>query len=538
MKEIDHFIALVRARLNRHRCLQTLIWSIAIGAGLLLVVALSYIVRGYAVPDYWYLIAALGTLAGAAAAAFLRRSDMDESSRFADEFFDLKDSVTSARSFEKADRHGGLYELQTDSTVKKLSGLSPESIPWQWPRRLLTAAGLLVLASALTAFKAPSDRVKQKLELEATTLARSEEVSEKLEELVEELEKSLDEDERAVVDPEKLKRWVEDLEKTKDQKEAMRQLAELERKIRKEAAMEAQKRDEQLLAQAARELEKAEETKELGRKLKQQKFREAAKDLKKLKPEKQKTLSQQKKELARLKSTAQRMAAAAKAARQKNSRNLRKKAKPGELDQMITELDKSVRQFQKNLEEAELMEGQLGEIEPGKLEECEECRGAIGAKLDKLGKKFAQLEARKKSQKKLLALSKKIGQCQSYLGKKQCESPFASPGGKKPGTGTVESRRDERDELVDNGQTTALKGIQGDGPALSKVEEAEDGTGVSSRRAESREREVQRQFESFVQREDVPEDLKHGVKEYFKTIQRISEDGEGSGDPAAGEGSE
>ena len=529
MKEIDDFIAQVRARLSRHQSLRILIWSLTIGAAALLVIALSYIFRGYAVPAFWYPLAIVGTLAAAGITAALRRPDMDKSSRFADDFFGLKDSVTSARSFEKSDQHGGLYELQSASTVRKISDLSPDAIPWQWPRRLLVAAGVLVFASALTAFKSPSDKVRQKLELEATTLARSTEVEEELKELIEELEKSLDEDEREIIDPEKLKKWVEELEKTKDQKEAMRQLAELERKIRKEAAMEEQKRDEQLLAQAARELEKSEETKELGKKLKQQKFRDAAKALKKMKPQKQNKLSQQKKNLARLKAAAQRMAAAAKAGKQRNMKNKNRKTRPqnGKLGDMMAKLDKSVREFDGALQQAELIERQDGKIDTSKLDKY---RTAVDGNLDQLGKKLGQLDARKKSRLKLLALSKKIGQAQSYLGKSKFASPFAAPGGKKPGKGTIESRRAARDELVDNGQTTSLEGIKGEGPALSKIEAAEDGTGVSNRKAEAREIVVQRQFESFVEREDVPEDLKQGVKEYFKAIQNISEDPEPEGE--------
>jgi len=521
MKEIDQFVSQVRSRINRHRALNALLWSLAIGAGLLLLVALTYIVRGYSVPTFWYPLAIIGTLAGAVVATFARRADMEETSRFTDDFFELKDSVTSTRSFEKADRHGGLYELQAAATMKKVEPLSPETIRWQWPRRVVAAAGILAVASALTAFKSPSQRVLEKLEIEATTLDRSLEVKEELKELIEELDKSLEDDERPLVNPDKLKKWVEELEETKDRKEAMRQLAELERKIRKEVAMEEQKRDEQLLAQAARELEKAQETKELAKNLKQQKYREAGKDLKKMEPQKQKTLSQEKKDLARLKAASQRMAAAAKAAdakRKKKKPQLKKKQKKmeaGELGEMMGELDDSVREFEKMLELEE------GEFEPGEIDEA---RGKIAKGLGKLDKKFGKLAARKKSQKKLLALSKKVGQCQSYLGKSRCESPFAAKGGKKAGTGTIESRREERDDLVDNGQTTALKGIKGTGPSLSKIEEAADGTGISNRKAEARELKIQRQFESFVQREDVPEDLKEGVKQYFNTIQNISDE--------------
>ena len=79
MKEIDEFIAQVRAKLNRHQSLRILIWSLAIGAAALLFIALTYIVRGHAVPTFWYPFAIVGTLAGAAITAIIRRSDMDKS---------------------------------------------------------------------------------------------------------------------------------------------------------------------------------------------------------------------------------------------------------------------------------------------------------------------------------------------------------------------------------------------------------------------------------------------------------------------------
>ena len=72
--------------------------------------------------------------------------------------------------------------------------------------------------------------------------------------------------------------------------------------------------------------------------------------------------------------------------------------------------------------------------------------------------------------------------------------------------------------LVDNGQTTRLEGIKGQGPSLATVEAAEDGGGVSTRQAQQRVRDYQKQFESFVQREDVPEQVKVGVKRYFEII--------------------
>jgi len=108
---------------------------------------------------------------------------------------------------------------------------------------------------------------------------------------------------------------------------------------------------------------------------------------------------------------------------------------------------------------------------------------------------------------------------------------FPKAGGKKPGTGTVESRRDQTDELVDNGQTTQLKGIKGTGPSLTTIEAAEDGSGTSTRKGEARQREFKRQYESFVSREDVPEQVKSGVKRYFEVIHEIQPETAKKGTP-------
>ncbi|NNE93682.1 MAG: hypothetical protein HKN23_18690, partial [Verrucomicrobiales bacterium] len=125
-------------------------------------------------------------------------------------------------------------------------------------------------------------------------------------------------------------------------------------------------------------------------------------------------------------------------------------------------------------------------------------------------------------------MCKKLGQCQGYLGEPKFQSLSqcmgAKPGGKKAGTGSVESRTDQSTELVDNGQTTQLKGQKGQGPSLATIESADDGDGVSSRRTVAAQREFREQMESFVQREDVPEDVKEGVKQYFHSIHQSGEE--------------
>jgi len=117
-------------------------------------------------------------------------------------------------------------------------------------------------------------------------------------------------------------------------------------------------------------------------------------------------------------------------------------------------------------------------------------------------------------------LSKKCAQCQS--GTMNIESD--RKGGKKAGEGSDDAIREQRDEQADNGQNTKLKGLKGKGPSLTQVQAADDGDGVATRGAEAKQREFERQFESFVDREDIPEDLKNGVKEYFTNIHRVDEE--------------
>ncbi|MGJ8672796.1 hypothetical protein [Rubritalea sp.] len=93
--------------------------------------------------------------------------------------------------------------------------------------------------------------------------------------------------------------------------------------------------------------------------------------------------------------------------------------------------------------------------------------------------------------------------------------------GLKAGTGSSDARRDSIDELANDGNLEQLSGQKGSGPSLSKIEEAESGSGVSSNRTTRTAREFDRQMESFIERDDVPEELKIGVREYFKTIHEV-----------------
>lgn len=550
MKTVDSFVLAVRRRLNKNRACRAGLWAVIAGGGVLLAIALIYVIRGYEVPRYWYGIAAAATAAGAVIGALTRRASVAEAAEYADGFFGIKDTIVSNRRFEAEQKAGGYYDLQSGQTAEVVRPLDAKRVPFVWPPALGACACVLVMGCLLTAFKSTDQRILDRMEEERLTLARLDEVKEEMLKAVEELEKATGEEEEKLLNPDQLREFVKQLESTKDLAEALKQLANLERKLDLAAKAMETKRDEQLLKKVGEELEKEEDpqARELAKKLKNEQFKAAAEDLAKMKPEdakltRDKKLTDKRKEAAKLKAAAKRMAAAARQQKSQQSKNSKendgkngeqsKEAKmskaedqDNELAEELEKLEAEADEFDQDMEELE--EGEkLGKIDLAKLEKSDQDGEKLRMRLDKLGNKLGKLGLKNDAKKKLLALGKCAGQCQGYM-QGQCQSPFAGKGGLKPGDGTVDSRRDEKDKLNDNGNTTQLKGQKGTGPSLTKIESADDGTGVSNRKAEAKERAFKKQFESFVQREDVPEDVKDGVKLYFESLHSAETTGSGA----------
>ncbi len=553
---IDRFVSSLRRRLNRFRLFDCLIWGAGIGALVLLLVSLLYVLRGHAVPGEWQIALPLAALAaGLLAWGFARRDD-EATARFADDFFGLKDALSSYLHFRRQRRGGAVYELQERATAAQVGPLAAAQVVYHWPRRLIALVCGLALACTMLAFKEASPEVVERLRVEEETAAKSGEINAFLEELVEEWE--ADGEDPADLDPERVREWVAELKGTKDRDEALRQYAELERRMQEAAKRLDPRRNEHLLAKAGEELRKAEESepRSLGRKLEEKRFREAEEDLAKMQPEEvdPERLDERRKELAKLKSAAQRMAAAAQAAGRSAGTGAAKAAgqeeggaskggasgSPGGgadgsggqgggsggeegLDGLLTRLDESVRRLDGSLGRAAQEKRTAGQCSAKSLGQCRSDRDAVLSDLRKLGECLQRTASRSERQAQLLAMCQKLGQCQGYL----CESKFASLGqcmgqgqGKGIGAGSVDSRREGESEPAASGQMSQVQGIKGDGPSETTVEAADDGDGVSTLRSPAREREFRQQMESFVRRDDVPDAVKDGVKEYFQRIHR------------------
>ncbi|MEM6279203.1 MAG: hypothetical protein AAF733_06975 [Verrucomicrobiota bacterium] len=524
---IQRFVSSVRRRLNRHRLLDCLLWGLAVVGGVLLIAGLAYILQGERVPRGLYLAAGVVLLAAVPGVWLIRRFSADRAAAFADDFFGLKDTLLSAKHFHEEKREGDFYRLQEGAAGEKVADLSVSSIPYRWPRKLGTAALVVVLLSALMAFKEPSPEVLERLEEERITAEKTAEINEFLEEELEELAKDLEETALPEVDPEEIRKLPSGLKETKNQNEALRQYANLERQLREKAQKLDRRKEEALLAAVGEELQKDEENRELGRKLKEKEFQAAAEELNKMAPEpvQKEKLSEQRKELARLRAASQRMADAAKSANRRGTAGSSGGAGQGQsasggMESELSSLSESVEQFSSSLKNAERL-SQLGRLDADQLSLCESDRDSVLSQMKRLSESLCKMNALCESEKKLLSMCEKLGQCQGFLcgkdGKSLSQCLGINPGGLQAGNGSVESRTAFSDS-GNTGELTQLQGIKGAGPSESMVEEATEGEGVATRRSVSREHNYTRQVESFVQREDVPAEVKEGVKRYFEGI--------------------
>ena len=403
-------------------------------------------------------------------------------------------------SFLAAGRQEGYYALQAEQTHASVEPLDPRQIRYQPPRRGLLLAACLVAIAVPLGMRGPSERVLSEQQLAHDTALATAAINKELAKLVDELQQeSPTADEKELLKPNQLREWVKKLEETGDHKEALRQYAQLERKLNEFRRTLQNKRDEQLLERAARELQSSRETQPLAEQLKQKKYDRSAEELQKMRPASDKPLSKQRRELARLKAAAQHMAAAARAARSASKSSANSSASEGgsgagsggsgsggggDLAQMMQDLAEAVDNLDDSLEEGLRQEAQTGECDAKQLSQCKSCSECVASQLSKLSKRLKKLAVCKKCEARLCKLCQACSQCQGNLSC-MCNSPNA--GGKKAGMGTNSARRNQRDELLDNGQTTALKGIKGHGPSITTVEAANEGSGVSSRRAARRQ---------------------------------------------------
>ena len=549
---IDKFVKQVRERLNQHFWLDILIRCMCAAGVVLIIVGLSYILRGYHVPLFWYpAVLFLAVIVTSGLWLFFRRS-FDDAAIHTDKHFKLKDAVCSYKGFSNAHKQGGIYDLQAGHTKTELEKVSVTDVRYGWPVRTTGVCIVLMFSSVLLALKTDSPKIAQRRQTAEQILLDTDQINEQIKDVLDQIkEQAKTDDIEKLVAPDKLQAMVDELKKTPDLKDAMRQYARLEKQLNDVLSKLQQRKDEQLYEKMGKVLQKHDRAKALGNRLTEKQYKEAAIELQKFKIDKKSPIENQRKQLEQLKSISERMANEAR--QNKSSSNAAKLAKS--LDKAASNLSKALNssgkgsgsQSPKGSQQSSQSSSSQSSSSQGSSSQgsssqgsssqgsgsqgsgSEGCEG-VNESLSEMAENLNNLDAKRKAQSAIQKLCESLSQCQGKL----CDGSGSGKGngsgsgdGSGQGDGIGSGSSSNTNANINNSPTTGdksvLKGIKGQGPSVNTTEAASDGSGSSSGSKARLIEQYKHQAESFIRREDVSEAVKSGVKEYFENIHKIEE---------------
>ncbi|MCH7557041.1 MAG: hypothetical protein IIB56_06245 [Planctomycetes bacterium] len=544
---IDKFVKQVRERLNQHFWLDILIRCMCVAGVVLIIVGLSYILRGYHVPLFWYpAVLFLAVIVTSGLWLFFRRS-FDDAAIHTDKHFKLKDAVCSYKGFSNAHKQGGIYDLQAGHTKTELEKVSVTDVRYEWPARTIGLCIVLMFSSGLLALKADNPKIAQRRQTAEQMLLDTEQINEQIKDTLEQIKEQAKKDDiEKLVAPDKLQAMVDELKKTPDLKDAMRQYARLEKKLNDVLSKLQQRKDEQLYEKMGKVLQKHERAKALGNRLTKKQYKEAAIELQKFKIDKKSPIENQRKQLEQLKSISERMANEAR--QNKSSSNAAKLAK--RLDKAASNLGKALNspgkgsgsQNPKGSQQSSQSSSSQGSSSQSSSSQGSSSQGSgsqgsgsggaegVNESLSEMAENLNNLDAKCKAQSAIQKLCESLSQCQGKLSGKSGSGSGKGNGngdGSGQGGGIGSGSSSNTNANINNspatGDKSVLKGIKGQGPSVNTTEAASDGSGSSSDSKARLIEQYKHQAESFIRREDVSEAVKSGVKEYFENIHRIEE---------------
>ena len=555
---IDKFVKQVRERLNRHFWLDILIRCMCAAGVVLIIVGLSYILRGYHVPLFWYpAVLFLAVIVTSGLWLFFRRT-FDDAAIHTDKHFELKDTVCSYKGFSNAHKQGGIYDLQAGHTKTELEKVSVTDVRYKWPARTIGVCIVLMFSSGLLALKADSPKIAQRRQTAEQILLDTDQINEQIKDILEQIkEQAKTDDIEKLLAPDKLQAMVDELKKTPDLKDAMRQYARLEKKLNDVLSKLQQRKDEQLYEKMGKVLQKHERAKALGKRLTEKQYKEAAIELQKFKIDKKSPIENQRKQLEQLKSISERMANEAR--QNKSSSNAAKLAKS--LDKAASNLSKALNssgkgsgsQSPKGSQQSSQSSSSQSSSSQGSSSQGSSSQGSssqgsgsqgsgsegaegVNESLSQMAENLNNLDAKRKAQSAIQKLCESLSQCQGKLSDKSGSGSGDGSGSGKSngigdgggqgggiGSGSSSNTNANINNSPTTGDKSVLKGIKGQGPSVNTTEAASDGSGSSSGSKARLIEQYKHQAESFIRREDVSEAVKSGVKEYFENIHRIEE---------------
>jgi hypothetical protein len=498
-QKIIEFISRLRRRLNRLAMLWLLPFAVLEMNIIAAVAALFWLIHGLHAP--WQL-----TLYAVASIFFLtliiwlfRRSSQHDAAIFGDRFFSLKDALVSELEFTDDD---AFHQLRRKQTVEHCSARRIGDVKLKQPGTLWLLALLLTGCNLWLYSLDDAPYIKQRRRQAKLTEQRSKAANKQLEKELKQLEKTLTKPQKKLLEKAGVKKALEELKAQKELKKSLLQYAELEKCLQKlQDQMKPDPNLEKLLKQLARELKRAPEMQKLGKMLARGQNAESAAELRKMKLGKasKKSLQEKLKKLQALSQAAKRMP--------DNNSALSEKLK--EMSKSLSELEK------------ELADSKNSDISDCKFGE------QIDGELDKLAQMMQQQAAMSEFAKKLAAMRQAAAAAQSsMLGLQQGKGPgmksIGEGGGKQgEGAGTAAmGNMDRKDKSPDSGRFTKITGRKNSGPGASKTIDAKSGRGEMRRGVNGSDRAFKYQLEEFFVRDDVPADMKKGVKKYFSELHK------------------
>ncbi|MDF7800298.1 hypothetical protein P4C99_12540 [Pontiellaceae bacterium B1224] len=493
---VQDFAAAGREHLNAGERARAALFAAFAFSVVALALELSFLLRGHRVaPLILFVPLVVATLVAWGVYARFRYSHLRAVGRL-DHFFNIKEGLITADEHIRAGRNEEIHALQIDHTARKLEGHDPASARRQTRRRLWGLAGVLIVLVGGLLFIDDSTEVKTVRAEAETTMALSTEVAEDLKEEYERMIEEADPEIKEMLEDPALKSAVEQFEGGGDRRAVMRALSEIDRELAKMSGQFDTRADESYLKELAEYLSEGRETAAIGEALSNSDYKQAASALESMR-------------LNDPSSAAEREALEKLAAR------------IGEAEKSMSNNESGSRRSANEMSrEIKKMANEAGE--QGKA--SNESKASVNDAMNKSGDGMRQVQAKSNAQSALDRLRESLAQGQNRM---NGEGPGQGgegqqPGGDGWGEGVDRSRRGPDAESPSDGELEHLSGLLGEGESEKVIEDAFSGAGVATAAggdngAVARER----QMEAFVRRDDVPEEMKHGVKTYFERIHEL-----------------
>jgi tetratricopeptide (TPR) repeat protein len=504
------FIDKVKTSLNLQVLVDEAADALLICCGGMTIVGLIFVLPGYRVELPYLIIPVVAALLYMVLSYRKKRYDVDQTAAYADAHFLLNDALVSGLDFENQPVIDGFHKLHFSTTEASLSVPDLKSLRLCSPWRKLVAGCVMGIMALSLIMQESSPAVVARQKLKQTTIEMTEDLNRDLRKELKDLEKRLSPAEKKLLEQTKLDKLVSDLKPRSEFKDAMRQYAKLEKAINKLSTSQQLKSNRQLLKEIARQLLKGRTNKKLGQHLSRGEYRQATEEIKKLKQagDRQKNLEQLQKVLEKMKKAANQ--AASNDSKLKDKLSALKKA----MDKYAKTLQSTGKEADNAAQEDLTRENQDAEKQLNNWNEALEQQQVTDEFIDKLMKMRGAMQ---KAQQKMRGMQKGQGP----------QGPAGMPvrgNGKKPGFGdgvgsdTARNRREATDEGSRRGKTVKITGQKGTGASRKNIEKASSGSALSKRVIKKTSNDFSYKMEEFIKRNDVPDEMKDGVKRYFNDL--------------------